>query len=170
MKADRIEFDVDVVALDRAHPALAAGPHDLVGNGAGIELAGAAREDDGSGTVVVAIGIKLPDHGVAGLAGHTIGLGDAHAEDKGVRRKHAHELDERPRQRLVDRKLHIERAMRLDVLERGAVPARELAQRPDLIDHVVDNLVAASIDLAPAKTLQIVIAGMDADADAVLCG
>jgi hypothetical protein len=60
--------------------------------------------------------------------------------------------------------------MRLDVLECRAMPASKFPDGTHLVDDIVDEFAGRSVDLAAAETLQIVIAGMGADRDAMLDG
>jgi hypothetical protein len=75
--------------------------------------------------------------------------------------------DQRARQRLVARRVHVQRAVRLDVLQPQAREPRELAQRAQLVDHVVDQLVGRRVDVAAAEPHEVAKARMGADAHAM---
>ena len=128
------------------------------------------REDDRAAAVIVAVGVEFPDDRLAGFPGDAIGLGNAHAEDEGIWRDCLHQLDERARKRLVDRKFHVERTMRLHMLQVGTMAPRELPQGADLIGYIVDDLVRGAANSAATEALQVLVAGMGADPDAILRG
>ncbi len=168
MKADGFKFDVDVLARDRADLALLAGAQQLFwASTIGSGRPASPGKDDRAAVVVVAICIELAHDRLSRIKRCPVRRRTAHAEDKGVGRDGAHILDEDLRQIRIDRHLHVERSMRLDMLHRHAVAAGELAQSPHLIDDVVDELLAAADNLAATEALQVVIAGMGADPDAM---
>ena len=68
------------------------------------------------------------------------------------------------RERRIGRRLVVERAVRLDVLELDAVGAAEPVQRADLVKHALLDLGWRHADGAPAEALQVRVAGLGADA------
>jgi hypothetical protein len=66
--------------------------------------------------------------------------------------------------------MHVERAVRLDVLQRHAGQPREFAQRAELVDHVVHQLVGRCIDMAAPEAHEVAKARVRADAHAVFPG
>ncbi|MNL53851.1 hypothetical protein D3C87_1771320 [compost metagenome] len=62
MQTDGIEFDLQVLTLDRAYHAFLTGtqyPRGHLGRIVGAHVAG---EDDGAAEVVLAVGVELADH------------------------------------------------------------------------------------------------------------
>jgi hypothetical protein len=93
-----------------------------------------------------------------------------HAKYEGIWGDGSHVLNEDLRKIGIGRELHVKSTMRLYVLEWNAVPTREFPQCTDLVDQIVHDLLARAVDFPPAEALQIVVAGMSPNADAVLGG
>ena len=56
------------------------------------------------------------------------------------------------------------------MLQLRAVPAGKLAQRADLVDDVVDDLLARAVNPAAPKTLKVPVSRVSADPHAMLGG
>ena len=79
-------------------------------------------------------------------------------------------LDQRPGQGFVFGHVHVQRAVGLDVLQLDAGQRGQFAQRAELVEHVVDQLVNADIHVAAAKAHQVPEAGVGTDANALRRG
>ncbi|MNN63926.1 hypothetical protein D3C81_1793390 [compost metagenome] len=65
MQADRVEFDGQVLALDRTDHALAASPQHALGDRLRLMATHIAGKHDGTALVVLAVGIELTHHRLA---------------------------------------------------------------------------------------------------------
>lgn len=166
--ADGVEADRNVAAVHGAHLAVGARAQHLVGHLLRVERLGVAREHDRAAGVVVAVRVELAHHRQAQLARHLAGQRVLHAIQHQRGLQVAQRLHQAARQGFVARGAHVERAMRLDVLQAQAIEAGEFAQRADLVDDVVDQALGVLVQVAAAEADQVAKAGMRADADAML--
>lgn len=160
MDAHRVEGDVEVLALDGAHLALAAGAQDLVGDLLRIEGGDPPGEDDGAAAVVVAVGVELAHQRLAQFPADAPGGRTGHAIEQQFRFQALQGLDEQARGDLVPRQVHVERAVGLDVLQRQALQPGEFAQCAKLVEHVVDQLDGRRGDVPTPEADQVAEARM----------
>ena len=141
--------------------------HYLLGDRRRVEPPDLAREHDRATLVVVTIGIELADDGIPQLARQAVEARLRHAVQRKRRLDDLQRLDQGTGQDFVACHVHVERAVRLDVLQRDTGQPSELAQRADLVQHLVDEFGGRCIEVAAPEAHRIPKARVRTDADTV---
>src|SRR5438034_1040977 len=165
---DALDLDPDVLTGDRGHLPLLQesdeAARDLV------RVPGLLRAFEGERTVreVVQLDEPFRYHRETALLGDLVCQGMGHRVQEEFRIVFLDPLDDALRELLVVDRDRVHGPMGLDVLQLHAVRLEEAGEGPDLVDHVVLELVLRHLDVAPTESLAIGKAGVGADRHPVL--
>src|SRR5205809_1041794 len=161
--ADALDLDPDVLTGDRGHLPLLQesdeAARDLV------RVPGLLRAFEGERTVreVVQLDEPFRYHRETALLGDLVCQGMGHRIQEEFRIVFLDPFDDALRELLVVDRDRVHGPMGLDVLQLHAVRLEEARQGPDLVDHVVLELVLRHLDVAPTESLPIREPGVGAD-------
>ncbi|MNP31272.1 hypothetical protein D3C76_1243860 [compost metagenome] len=106
-----------------------------------------AGEHDRAAQIVLTVGVELANHRLAKRLGDTADHRTRHAVQQQLRLDHPQVFHQQAGSFLVTRQVHVQRTVRLDVLQAHPLGTGNFAQCTQLVKHVVDQLLGWRVDV-----------------------